>query len=134
METNKTKREAAVLVFIVFLLGLLLGGVGNHVWDEHVQGRENQPPGARPPRNQVVSELTRELELTSDQQTQLGAIIDQTRAKWDVLEAPIQPERERIRQEGRQRIRAILTPDQVKKYDAFMQHLDEQRKKGEAQK
>jgi hypothetical protein len=134
METNKTKREAAVLVFIVFLLGLLVGGVGNHVWDEHVQGRENQVPGARPPRNQVVGELTRELELTSDQQSQLGAIIDQTRAKWDALEAPYQPEHERIRQEGRQRIRSILSPDQVKKYDAFMQHLDEQRKKAEAQK
>ncbi len=132
MESNKTKREAAVLVLVVFVLGLLLGAAGNHVLGERVWGREKMAPGGLPPRNKVINELTQELALTPDQQTQLGQIVDDTRSRWDALYAPLEPEREKIRQEGRQRIRAVLTPDQQKKYDAFMQHLDEQRKKAAA--
>ena len=132
METNKTKREAAVLVLVVFLLGLLLCAAGNHVWGESVWGHGNTPPNGRPSRNEVINSLTRELQLTADQQTQLGSIVDDTRARWDSLYAPLEPEHERIRQESRQRIRAILTPDQQKKYEVFMQHLDEQRKKAAA--
>ena len=36
MENTKKRGEAAVLVLVVFLLGALLGGVGNHLWDERV--------------------------------------------------------------------------------------------------
>lgn len=132
MESNKTKREAAVLVLVVFVLGLLLGAAGNHVWGERVWGRENMGPGGRPSRNQVINDLNHQLELTPDQQKQLGSIIDDTRTRWDALYAPLESDHEKIRLEGRQRIRAILTPDQQKKYDAFMQHLDEQRKKAAA--
>jgi flagellar biosynthesis chaperone FliJ len=129
METNKTKREAAVLVVVVFLLGLLLGVAGDHVLGESVFGHGNGMNSPRPTRNQVITQLTQELQLTPDQQSQLGVIVDDTRAKWDALYATVEPEHERIRQDGRQRIRAMLTPDQQKKYEVFMQHLDEQRKK-----
>jgi Spy/CpxP family protein refolding chaperone len=131
MESNKTKREAAVLVLVVFVLGLLLGVAGNHVWGERVWGRVNFSQDVHPSRNQVIDDLTHKLELTPEQQTKLASIVDDTRSKWDALYAPLEPEKERIRLEGRQRIRALLTPDQQKKYDVFTQHLDEQRKKPE---
>lgn len=133
MENNssKTKREAAVLVLVVFVLGLLLGGVGNHVWGERVWGRGNSASNGRPSRTQVIDQFTRQLELTPIQQQQLGSIVDQTRSRWEELYAPLAPEHEKIRLDGRQRIRAILTPEQQTKFDAFMQHLDEQRKKAE---
>jgi hypothetical protein len=132
MENTKTRREAAGLVLVVFFLGVMLGGVGNHVWGERVSGHGNMNPGGHPSRNQVVNDLTQQLELSADQQTQLGTIIDDTRSRWNSLYAPLEPEHERIRQEGRARIRAILSPDQQKKFDAFMQHLDEERKKSES--
>ncbi len=131
METTKTRREAAVLVLVVFLLGVLLGGVGNHVWGERVWGHTIVRSNGRVPRNQVISDMTRELALTPDQQNQLGSLIDDTRAKWDALYAPLQAEHEKIRQDSRARIRAMLTPEQQQKFDAFMQRLDEQRKKSE---
>ena len=37
MASKNARLEAAALVFVVFLLGLLLGGVGSHLWDEHTR-------------------------------------------------------------------------------------------------
>jgi hypothetical protein len=119
---RKTRREAAVLVFVVFLLGLLVGGVGNHLWGERVWGHQGPVARSGPPsRDQIVNDLTRELELTPSQQTQLGAIIDQTRAQWAA-------QHEQIRQQGRARIRAILTVNQQAKFDQFLQRISEQHK------
>jgi hypothetical protein len=130
MENSKTGREAALLVLVVFLLGVLLGGLGNHLWGERVWGRQN-PPGA-PTRDQLVNDLTHELQLTAEQQLQLGAIVDDTRAKIHAAYAPADAQREELRQQGRARVRAILTSGQLPKFEAFMQRLDEQRKKDEA--
>ncbi|HKS81961.1 MAG TPA: Spy/CpxP family protein refolding chaperone [Candidatus Acidoferrales bacterium] len=129
MDNTKVRREAAILVIVVFLLGVLLGAVGNHVWGERVSSNHVQiRPNTYRPKNQVIADFTKELELTSDQQAKLGEIIDQTRAQWNALYAPLQPEHEKIRQDSRNRIRAILTPEQQTKFDAFMQRLDEQRR------
>ncbi len=131
MENNKTRREAALLVLVVFLLGALLGGLGSHLWGERVWGRQISPGG--PTRDQLVNDLTHELQLAPDQQQQLGAIVDDTRAKIHAAYAPADAQREELRQQGRARIRSILTPEQLPKFEAFMQRVDEQRKKDEAE-
>lgn len=127
METKNARKEAAVLVFVVFLLGLLLGGVGNHLWDERVHGQD--PVNTKPTRQQVLADLTQRLQLTPDQQGKIAAQIDETRSKWQSLYAPLDTPREQIRQQGRANIRAVLTPDQQLKFDDFLRLLDEQRKK-----
>lgn len=136
METTntRTRREAAVLVFIVFVLGLLVGGVGNHFWGQSVWGsRSDRPAHMGPPsRAKVIDDFTRELQLTPDQQTQLGTIIDQTRAEWAAQHEANRQKDETIRQQAHAQIRAILTPEQAPKFDAFMQRLEEQRKRDQA--
>jgi hypothetical protein len=131
MDNTKKRGEAAVLVLVVFLLGALLGGVGNHVWGERVWGK--QIVNTQPTRNEIVGELTRDLQLTPDQQKQLGSIVDDTRAQWRTLYTTIEPQHEQIRQQSRDRIRATLTPDQKPKFEEFMHRIDEQRKKDEQQ-
>jgi len=129
MQNTKTRSEAAVLVIVVFLLGALLGGVATHLWSQRVSGNVIMP--GHPTRDQLVSSLTRELQLTAEQQQQLGVIIDETRAQIQVVYAPADAQREELRQKGRSRIRAILTPEQKPKFEAFMHNLDEERKKTE---
>jgi hypothetical protein len=136
MENNnsgRTRHEAAVLVFVVFLLGVLFGGVGNHLWGQRVWGGRQEMavrPGP-PPRAQIINDFTRELQLTPDQQTQIGAIIDNTRVQVRALYQPLDAQHAEIRQQARARIRAVLTPEQLPKFDAFMQRI-EQRKKDQA--
>jgi Spy/CpxP family protein refolding chaperone len=131
MENTKKRGEAAILVLVVFLLGALLGRVGNHVWGERVWGKQTM--NTQPTRNQIVSDLTRDLGLTPDQQKQLGSIVDDTRAQWRTLYTTIEPQHEQIRQQSRNRIRGILTPDQKPKFEDFMHRIDEQRKKDDQQ-
>jgi Spy/CpxP family protein refolding chaperone len=137
METTntRTRREAAVLVFVVFVLGLMVGGVGNHFWGQSVWGsRQGRPARVGPPsRAKVIDDFTRELQLTPDQQKQLGTIIDETRTEWAAQHEALHQKDEAIREEAHARMRAILTPEQVPKFDAFMQRLSEQRKKDQAQ-
>jgi Spy/CpxP family protein refolding chaperone len=125
--TSRTRREAAILVFVVFLLGLLVGGVGNHLWGERVWGKQGAPRQGPPSRAQIVNDFTRELQLTTDQQQKIGAIIDDMRAQAGA-------QHEKLRQQGRDRIRAVLTAEQLPKFEQFMQRIDEQRKKDQAQR
>ena len=130
METNKGRREAAILFFLVFLLGVLFGGVGDHVWNQRVAGEQHIV--TNPTRNEIITSCTHELQLTPDQQKQLSAIIDDTMAQWKALYSPLNGQRDAIREEGRQRIRAILNPAQQQKFNTFMRQIDEQRKKDAA--
>jgi len=130
MPNNKARREATALVFLVFLLGVVFGGVSDHLW--RVRAASEQPPNTKPTRNEVMNDLTQRLQLTSDQQKRIAVAIDDTRAKWQALYAPLDTPRERIRQEGRAEMRAVLTPEQQVKFDDFLKRLDEQRKKDAA--
>jgi hypothetical protein len=125
MATIKARGEAAALVGVVFVLGILLGGLGNHLWGERVWGMRNSTP---PPTHLAV-ELTEELQLMPGQQKQLNIIIADTQSKWRALYAPLEPQRAEIREQSHDQMRKILTPDQEPKFDAFMRRLDEQRKR-----
>ena len=125
MATIKARGEAAALVGVVFVLGILLGGLGNHLWGERVWGMRNSTP----PPNHLAVELTEELQLMPGQQKQLNIIIADTQSKWRALYAPLEPQRAEIREQSHDQMRKLLTPDQEPKFDAFMRRLDEQRKR-----
>jgi len=128
MEAIKARREAAALVFVVFLLGVLLGGVGNHLWGSRVWGNQGGRPGLPPSREQVLADFTRELELTADQEKQLGSILDDSRSKIRALDRSLDPQRMQIRDQSRAQMRALLTPEQQPKFDAFLQRQDSHRR------
>ena len=118
MQNSKTKSEAGLLVLVVFALGLLLGGVGNHLWGAHVWG--SGPPrgaGHPPPPGQSFSAR---MGLSPDQQKQLDAIFNDTHPQFQALDA----QREALHLQVRARIRAILTPDQQVKFDAMTKDQD----------
>jgi Spy/CpxP family protein refolding chaperone len=126
--SSRTGRAAAAvaIVILVFVLGIVIGGVGMHVCDKRQAG-----PRAltKPSRDDVIQQMTRALDLNSDQQQQLASIIDDTRARWRALYAPLDAQHEAIRQQSRDKIRAILTPEQRTKFEKFMQRVDAERKK-----
>jgi HlyD family secretion protein len=74
---------------------------------------------------QTKDALTRDLGLTAAQQEQLDAILADARRAFAGLRAlglddrAREAQRKRVRTEVREKVRAILTPDQQKKYDAL---------------
>jgi hypothetical protein len=126
MANTKARREAAVLVVVVFLLGATLGAVGNHLWGARVLGMMTAD---KPARLHGMADLAQQLKLTPEQQKQVVGITDDVRTRWKALYTPLDAEREQMRLQGRQKIRAILTSEQQPKFDAYIERLDEQRKK-----
>jgi Spy/CpxP family protein refolding chaperone len=123
MDANPTSRKAVALLVVVFLLGLALGGFGTYFfWAGAIERGHHS-------KQHIVEELTRELALTPDQQKQLSQILDDTRARFEAIHEQMRPQYDAAREEGRNRIRAILTADQRPKFDAFVRRLDEHRKK-----
>lgn len=123
MSDSNGSSKAVGLVIVVFVLGIALGGVGTHLWDAH---RANRHPG-------IVQQLKDDLQLSPDQAKQVDAIINDDWAKFRNLDAQRhaewEPKYDQVRQQGRNSIRAILTPEQRPKFEAFLKHLDEERQK-----
>ncbi len=115
MQNSKTKGEAGLLVLVVFILGLLVGGVGNHLWGAHVWGSQAPPPrgAGHPPSGGSFSQR---LGLTPDQQKQWDAIFKDVQPQFEALDA----QHRALQEQTRLRFRAILTPDQQVKFDAIV--------------
>jgi len=135
MKNSRARLEAAALFLVVFVLGVTFGAVGNRVWNQRVSGEQTKRT-----RDQVLQELTQRLQLTAEQQNQIGAAIDDARAKWHDLSAQYDHQsqelsaehdrqRDVILQQFRAYVRATLTPEQQVKYDEYVKVRDEQRKK-----
>jgi Spy/CpxP family protein refolding chaperone len=128
MSSTKARLEAAALVGVVFLLGISLGAVANHLWGQRVWGMRNE--SATPaPQSHLDDQLTEELQLTLNQQKQIRAITAEAQAQWRELYAPLEGQRADIREHSHEQMREILTPEQQPKFDAFMQRLAEERKR-----
>ncbi|MFZ0036185.1 MAG: hypothetical protein WAK91_02105 [Candidatus Acidiferrales bacterium] len=130
MENNSVERKAGFLVVIVFLLGVALGGVGMHFWEARAYGHRVIVPT----HTEIMQQMTEQLSLTPDQQTQIGAISDDIRNHLRAVQDQTKPQSDAIRSDGRQKIRALLTPDQQPKFDEFIHHLDDLRAKAAAQR
>jgi Spy/CpxP family protein refolding chaperone len=77
--------------------------------------------------------FTRDLNLTPNQQTQIQAIMNDTRAHYAALHEKLDPEYEQVRHQGRERIRQILTPEQVPKFEELLRQMDERRRQAAAE-
>ncbi|HWG58638.1 MAG TPA: hypothetical protein VN661_06290 [Candidatus Acidoferrales bacterium] len=126
MTNAKPRREAAILVLVVFILGVLLGAFGSHIWGQRIWGAPIEKVAAPHP----MATLTKELKLTPDQRKKFDAIIDDTQSQFHALHdspgaAALRVQRDQIRKHWHDGIRAILKPEQQATFDQFMQKLND---------
>ena len=129
MDANRSNRKAFLLVLVVFVLGIALGAVGAYLAGGRVWGARPVAENHRDKRARILEQLTHDLSLTPDQRKQLEAILEEVGAKFQALHQQIAPQSEQVRKQGREQIRAILTPEQRPKFEEFLRKLDEERKK-----
>src|ERR1700683_3468158 len=120
MTSNPPRRRAFALVIALFILGVALGASATYL----VLGRRMRAPTypGRPTRVQVENQLTRSLDLTPQQKTQLETILDQAHVRFHALDEQVEPQYDGIRQDTRNQIRAILHPNQVKRFEDLAHH------------
>ena len=132
MDTSQGSIKAIALVALVFVLGAGLGSATTYVVTSRVHAERAQPPA---PHNQAntMSILTRDLNLNGDQQKQIYAILGDTRARYAEIHKRDDPEYEKTRLAGRDRIRQLLTPEQRPKFEDILRRFDDERRQRESE-
>jgi Spy/CpxP family protein refolding chaperone len=131
MDANQSNRKAVLLVFVLFALGIALGSVGTYVVTTRVLAARPQATVSRNPDHMAM--FTRDLNLSPDQQSQIQAILNDTRAHYAELHQKLDPEYEQVRHESRVRIRQVLTPEQQPKFEELLRQIDEDRRRRAAE-
>lgn len=126
------KWKAGVLVFAVFLAGAIVGGLSVRVFGDRIFPAGAAATNLPMTKTEFLRQLDQKIALTPDQHNQIAAIMDDTIADYHKIYAPMSPQFEEARQHGRQRMRGVLTPEQLPRFEAYLKQLDEQRKQEEA--
>ena len=115
-------RRAYLYFALTFLLGAIVGGacVYYYAWST---GHWHRPFNRR----SFVSRLKGELNLSDTQVPQLEQIIDGSTKKFESAQQQADSQLNAIRQETRNRIRQILSPQQTQEFDELVRRWDERR-------
>jgi Spy/CpxP family protein refolding chaperone len=124
MTTPPTRGGTTRLKILLVLVGVfLLGGVTGASLDSlyRLRGRQHegrQNRDRRGGRDDMFEHMRRDLNLSEQQATEIRAILDQTRNDYRALRTEVRPRYDAVRQNARTKIRALLTPEQQKSFDA----------------
>ncbi len=113
-------RSKAILgVCLVFLFGVVTGvAISLRLVQKRVH--EVVESGPRELENVIVRRLSHELELDGAQRTKIREITTETREALRAIRQASAPQVEKIRKESEAKIRALLTPEQLTKYDQLV--------------
>ena len=117
-------RRAYLYFAVTFILGVLVGGAGVLYYGWHTGDWHR-----RFNKNRIVRHMTRELGLNPSQVDQVNHIMDESIQKFRSLQDQTRPQFEAIHRETQDRIRQILTPEQVAKFNERVRRIEEMRKR-----
>jgi Spy/CpxP family protein refolding chaperone len=132
MTDTAATRKAALWVGAVFLLGAALGGVLGYVFAHRPVIAATAPLSEPERRAHRVAEMTRDLSLTPQQAQQLDSILLQWHTESKAVRDQSDAQINAIREKKRAQVRAILTPDQLPKFEETVKRMDEERKRNAA--
>lgn len=133
---GKVKTQAWLLMLVVFLLGGVTGASVDRFWFLKSHGVPSIRPGERGP-GRMVERLKEDLKLTDEQTAAVRSIFGDMRKEFPPSRFNECPGLKESREKSRERIRAILSPEQRSKYDAMNAKRDaemREREKTEATK
>src|SRR6516162_8052083 len=120
MSEPTVRKKASLWLAVIFLLGIALGGVLGYAFAHRSYAAPPAQLTAEQRRAQKREQLAREVGLTAEQQSQIGAILDQTQLEYKAIHAVSDPQIEAVRQKSHERIRQLLTPEQKPKFEEFL--------------
>jgi hypothetical protein len=112
-------RRVYIYFVLTFLLGVILGGGGTFFFTWYT-GHWYM----RFDRERLVEHMRRDLNLSGGQVQQLKQIMDETDVKFKELRKQTSPAFDAVRDEMRDRIRRILNPEQVAKFNEIVRRHD----------
>jgi len=128
MTSPTVQQKASFWLGLVFLLGIALGAVAGYAFAHRGYAAERTLT-AEQRRAQKREQLAREVGLTPDQQKQVVAVLDAAQKEYRAIHDVSDPQIDAVRQKTRDKIRALLTPEQKPKFEDFIRRLDEERRR-----
>ena len=121
------RAAATISVLALFLMGMVIGAFGMHLFERHhlpwhmpVHGdrmRTSGPPHFPP---HAIEEIEKQLELTPEQSEQVHRILAHGRLRAEALRHDVAPQVHAQMQETHRQILEILTPDQRRHLEQLM--------------
>jgi hypothetical protein len=134
MESNTSQRKARLIVAAVFVIGFAAGALSLNLYQHLTSSKKPDPRRERS--EYILEKMKEEVGLTSDQQERIKKVLDETGEKYfeirkdiDPVMKPFEPRFDAVRQESRARIRALLSEDQLPKFEEMVRKQDETREK-----
>lgn len=113
----------AVYLFLVFISGGVVGALAYRMYSPP-SARSEQHVSPEVMRKQYLDELRTRVNLTPDQMQKMNVIMDETDLSFNQMHERHHQDFEKIKEEHRAKLRAILTPDQLPKYEQFRTERD----------
>ena len=123
MTTGRTTLKIWLVLLVVFVLGSVTGAALTGLYRSRAGGGAEARERAM---HERFEKMRTELSLTDQQTTSVRTILDETRNEYRALRKELRPRFEEPRLKARERIRALLTPEQQKKFDALVAQQDAQ--------
>lgn len=127
---------AALTLLVVLAAGVAIGVALGRTWlapahDETRRPLPPHPPGpfGPPPLDHLLQHFRDELSLTDDQATRIQVLMEETHERAQAIRRESFPKMHTMRTEMQQRIRELLTPDQVTRYNRMIEERDRRRHK-----
>jgi len=113
----------AFYLLLVFVSGSVVGALGYRTYNPPTaRSSANPPPGEW--RRQYIEETKMRLGLTDDQVAKLTTMLDETDARFHEVRQRENQLINQIGEEHYERVRTILTPEQIPKYEKLHAERD----------
>jgi Spy/CpxP family protein refolding chaperone len=112
---------------LVFASGAVLGMFGQRLYDA-APVSSNRRPTPEEFRKKQMAEYESRLKLTPDQVSKFNAIMDETQARVTDVRKQMHPAYEKIHEEQQEKVRKILTPEQLLELDKMHKEREEHQK------
>ncbi|HKP85078.1 MAG TPA: hypothetical protein VJZ26_03210 [Blastocatellia bacterium] len=128
-----SQKKARLIVVTVFVIGFAAGALSLNLYQRLTSASKNEPD----PRDRtgvILKKMNDRMNLTSDQQNSIREILDETgksykeiRQKMEPCVKDFVPQFNAVRQQGREQIRAVLSENQLPKFEEMVEEQDKLR-------
>ena len=129
---SNSQSKARVIVVSVFMIGFAAGALALNLYQQLTASKGKDGP--RNGTEVLIRRMNEKVGLSSDQQEQIKKILDETNDKYREIRKDLEPRIKdfeprfnAVRQESRDRIRGLLTSEQLPKYEQMVTEHDKMR-------
>jgi aromatic ring-opening dioxygenase catalytic subunit (LigB family) len=119
---NSNKAKAVLFAVLLFAAGSAVGALGHRYYAANVAN------AAEDWRQKYIEEMQKKLKLNQHQVDQLQVILDETKQKFRAARESHHPEMVKIKDDQLTKVKALLSPDQARQYEAMVAEREQRAK------